>query len=80
MNAFLLLWLKPQNGLPTAKRVILEPVLIDGEVNGGTWKRQCMGMCVQRVQKMVPLSGMSTSSWIVAKQEFRSWGAAKSKV
>lgn len=28
-----------------------------------------MGMCVQRVWKMVPLSGMPTSSWIVAKLE-----------
>lgn len=79
MNTFLLPWMKPQNGLATAKRVILEPALIDGEVNGGMWKGQCMGMCVQRVQKMVPLSGMLISSWIVANQEFR-WGAAKLKV
>lgn len=48
MNTFLLLWLKPI-WAGHSKKVVLEPVLIDGKVTGSMERAQCMGMCVREV-------------------------------
>lgn len=55
----------------------LEPVLIAGEVNGGMWKGQCMGMGVQSVENGATF-WVPTPSWVVAKLERGVWvGSSK---